>query len=506
MGATPSRATDPQREELNAKRNELIQRAADAIAAADVLLVCTGAGFSADSGLAVYKDVANVPAYHEKQCTYHDLCDPGNLFETEPELWYGFWGSCFNDYRDTEPHAGYKLIASWRDRFVRKKKFFSLTSNVDAHWLTSGACSVNELHECHGNLERWQCADAACAREQRAHWPAPSSFRFAVDECSRLAADGSPAALPDDVDKRPSEADGAGSFKTNWPRCGTCGGLARPNVLMFNDRAWVANTESKDRFDKWREEVIELAKKSPSGGREDQERLAVTILEIGAGDNVTTIRQKSESFARDVADAGGAATLLRVNPEFPLADSADTRSLTLPLLLRGLETIKLIDAALPNALEVRPHKSSPLEGLTFDTIDTSNDRDNEGGYDTAVNDGGTRALTDAQRKGLDNFRKPSAKLVALQFATKRSEALRGGSSNAVAEIADTRQKAEMTQQKCETLLAELAETRAKFEKFDKLGDQLTSGLGKALQSLAAAEAGNRVKAQQQQLDSVEEEI
>ena len=44
------------------KRNQMIEAAAAAIATADVLLVTTGAGWSADSGLAVYKDVADVPA------------------------------------------------------------------------------------------------------------------------------------------------------------------------------------------------------------------------------------------------------------------------------------------------------------------------------------------------------------------------------------------------------------------------------------------------------------
>jgi len=42
------------------------REAAKAILSADILLLHTGAGFSADSGLAVYKDIANVPAYRER--------------------------------------------------------------------------------------------------------------------------------------------------------------------------------------------------------------------------------------------------------------------------------------------------------------------------------------------------------------------------------------------------------------------------------------------------------
>lgn len=36
----------------------------------------------------------------------------------------GFWGSCFNDYRKTKPHEGYRIVKSW------KQKFFSKTSHM----------------------------------------------------------------------------------------------------------------------------------------------------------------------------------------------------------------------------------------------------------------------------------------------------------------------------------------------------------------------------------------
>ena len=79
-----------------------------------------GAGFSADSGLAVYADVAKahqfirlhmnlwtwcvggtfveclyleVPAYRDRKLTYQDVCQPHWLFE-EPDLFWGFWGQC----------------------------------------------------------------------------------------------------------------------------------------------------------------------------------------------------------------------------------------------------------------------------------------------------------------------------------------------------------------------------------------------------------------------------
>jgi len=70
--------------------------------------LCAGAGFSADSGLAVYKDIAELAAYQDLGVDYHDICRPEWL-QYDPELFYGFWGACYNDYRETQPHKGYDI-------------------------------------------------------------------------------------------------------------------------------------------------------------------------------------------------------------------------------------------------------------------------------------------------------------------------------------------------------------------------------------------------------------
>ena len=114
MGNKPSTPTEEQVQELSATRAESIRRAGAAIAQADVMLLATGAGWSADSGLAVYKDIADVPAYHDRGLTYHDICEP-HWLDKEPALFHGFWGSCFNDYRGTTPHDGYAIVRRWRD-------------------------------------------------------------------------------------------------------------------------------------------------------------------------------------------------------------------------------------------------------------------------------------------------------------------------------------------------------------------------------------------------------
>ena len=121
MGSHPSKPTNGQRKQLEKSYEQLCKAAAKCIHNADVLMVCTGAGFSADSGLAVYVDIAKISAYADRDLEYHDLCKP-EWITKDPETFYGFWGQCFNDYRKTQPHEGYKIISKWKKEKNRPQK------------------------------------------------------------------------------------------------------------------------------------------------------------------------------------------------------------------------------------------------------------------------------------------------------------------------------------------------------------------------------------------------
>jgi len=195
--------------------------AAEIISKAEVLILITGAGFSADSGLALYADVANVNAYRERNLEYHDICQPHWLGH-DPGLFYGFWGQCFNDYCMTQPHKGYEIVAKWRndknrgsvakemkknveaqeqssllegeavgDPYLvqgRAGAFFTFTSNVDAH--SFDFFHAHEIRECHGNVELWQCQNSRCAGDNdssRRIWRAPFDHHFVVDTDTMIA-------------------------------------------------------------------------------------------------------------------------------------------------------------------------------------------------------------------------------------------------------------------------------------------------------------------------------
>ena len=71
---------------------------------ADYVIIAAGAGFSADSGLPVYKDIADVDAYKRMNVTYADLCTPDWL-QRDSEIFFGFWYSfsLLYWYRSTHP-------------------------------------------------------------------------------------------------------------------------------------------------------------------------------------------------------------------------------------------------------------------------------------------------------------------------------------------------------------------------------------------------------------------
>ena len=83
------------------------------------------------------------------------------------------------------------------------------------------------------------------------------------------------------------------------PSCPRCGGLARPNILMFGDWGW----ESSRSDDQGRRLQSWLA--SVAGAR-------IVVVECGAGTAIPTVRLSCEEAA---GSRGG--TLIRINPREP---------------------------------------------------------------------------------------------------------------------------------------------------------------------------------------------
>lgn len=260
----------------------VLDQAADALRDADALLIGAGAGMGVDSGLPDFRGTEGFwrayPPIAALGLRFEEIANP-TWFQKNPRLAWGFYGHRLHLYRDIAPHAGFSTLRRWLERMPRRG--FVYTSNVDGQFQKAGF-SPEEVVECHGSIHHGQCA-APC---QHAIWPI-DDLQVPVDLSTLLAAE-------------------------PLPRCPHCGGVQRPNILMFGDGGWLGQrTLLQERaYEAWLKALPKDAK--------------LVIVECGAGTAVPSVRWGSEkALARFPR-----ATLLRVNVREP---EGGARTLQIPL-------------------------------------------------------------------------------------------------------------------------------------------------------------------------------
>ncbi len=185
-----------------------LARCAEAIDLADGLLITAGAGMGVDSGLPDFRGGKGFwqayPALKQAGIDFSTIASP-TTFRDDPSLAWGFYGHRLKLYRDTVPHEGFAILREFA-RFMEHGAFV-FTSNVDGQFQKAGF-PTGEVVECHGSIHHLQCLNG-CTTDI---WSAVD-FQPEVDEvrCRLL---------------------------NEPPRCPLCGGLARPNILMFGDWDW----------------------------------------------------------------------------------------------------------------------------------------------------------------------------------------------------------------------------------------------------------------------------
>ena len=277
-----------------------IIRAATGIREANALLVCAGAGMGVDSGLPDFRGPEGLwkayPPLKERGLTLPEVSTP-HWFESDPVFAWGFFGHRRNLYNSTTPHDGFSILKRWGE--AMPGGYFVNTSNIDGHFQCAGFAE-EQVAECHGCLQFMQC----CGTQH-------------VD-CAKLDHLWSSADVKVEVDEATLQA------KKPLPSCPGCGGMARPNVLMFDDDTWVASrTDSQER------RLHTFLDRVRSSGQ------PYVVIEIGAGLAVPTIRMASEHAV------GGKrqGTLIRINPREP--EVPDARHIS--LATGGLHALTSID-------------------------------------------------------------------------------------------------------------------------------------------------------------------
>lgn len=247
----------------------MLEQAADVIREAEVFVITAGAGMGVDSGLPDFRGNHGFwnayPAYARQGFSFVECANPRH-FSGDPSFGWGFYGHRTNLYRETMPHAGFRIILEWIAR--NKAEYFVITSNVDGQFQKAGYAE-DHIVEVHGSIHWLQCQAPCCD----AIWV--NDEVIGVDFATMRA-------------------------RHPLPRCPQCGEVSRPNILMFGDSSWLPDSTriQECAFDKF------LARNS---GRR------IAVIEMGAGSAIPTIRATSERIGWNYDQA----TVIRINPREP---------------------------------------------------------------------------------------------------------------------------------------------------------------------------------------------
>lgn len=150
------------------------------------IVVLTGAGVSAESGIRTFRDANGLWEDHRVE----DVASPEG-FSADPSLVWRFYAQRRAQALTTAPNPAHHALAAL-ERALGPERYFLATQNVDP--LHEAAGSQNMVHM-HGELFRTRCSDPDCPR---------LSFR---DERHEFAV---------------------------LPRC-ECGALQRPDIVWFGE-------------------------------------------------------------------------------------------------------------------------------------------------------------------------------------------------------------------------------------------------------------------------------
>lgn len=118
--------------------------------AAQHVLVLTGAGVSAESGVPTFRGGGNTAVWKGMP---FDVISSARMLQSDlPAVWEWF-NYRRNLLEELKPNAAHITIASWQDRFT---DLALVTQNIDGLHQCSGSRDVIELH---GNIWRARCSD-----------------------------------------------------------------------------------------------------------------------------------------------------------------------------------------------------------------------------------------------------------------------------------------------------------------------------------------------------------
>ena len=162
---------------------QALDQAAALLRRAASVAVLTGAGVSAESGVATFRGAGGLWEGHAVE----DVARP-MAFRRDPALVWRFYHARRAALRAVRPNPGHLALAAMEDRWG-SDRFTLITQNVDGLHRAAGSRHVVEVH---GTLARVRCTGCGQSEDTTADLP-------------------------------------------ELPRCGACGALLRPAVVWFHE-------------------------------------------------------------------------------------------------------------------------------------------------------------------------------------------------------------------------------------------------------------------------------
>ncbi len=180
------------------------------------VLVLTGAGVSAESG---------IPTFREKDGYWRNL-DPAKLatpeaFAKDPGLVWQWYRERRKRIRAAQPNAAHKAIAKLA---AHAREFLLVTQNVDDLHARGGS-PKETMVQIHGDIFVTRCSDCDFQFRDtgRGGSPEPPAPRTIYPNSGRLGSIAPTSAQPDQEQE-------------DLPRCPRCGALMRPGVVWFGEQ------------------------------------------------------------------------------------------------------------------------------------------------------------------------------------------------------------------------------------------------------------------------------
>ena len=186
--------------------------AAELARAARRVVVLTGAGMSAESGVPTFRDAQTGlwERYSPEQLATEDA------WYADPDLVWSWYQWRARLVRACSPNAGHRAIAAWQ-RALSAGSLVISTQNVDDLHERAGAEVLAHLH---GSLFEYRCADCGTP----------------ADHDPGSASDGASGATGPSAPVAGSEADLEQLLRLSPPQCATCStGRLRPGIVWFGE-------------------------------------------------------------------------------------------------------------------------------------------------------------------------------------------------------------------------------------------------------------------------------